>query len=201
MTSAEKASVQNRFQPSLGRVNIILAALAVLVLLFVPLFRKSEDEFALAAMAAIFAVAVVLEQIAARKLRSVAVDPEIETLLDDATEIIKDGQPATAPDLSLATTMVSLWGAGLCWTTGVAMAVIPSNPPRSLWSAVVAVLIGEAIYLSYCFEQAARQVELEKLARAWKAMSSAKLSRLWAARAIDLSDALGRPRKKKPEPT
>jgi hypothetical protein len=200
MTSNETASVNNRLQPSFGRVNAILAGLAVLAL-FVALCRKPEGESALAAMAVIFAVAAVLEQIAARKRRSVTFEPEIETLLDDAEATTKSDKPATAPDFSALIAAVSLAGAGLCWVAGVLIAVWPSNPPRSLWSAAVAVLIGEAIYLSWCFEQAAKQAELEQLARGWKArvveQHDMKLDSSWAARAIELREALGRPRKAK----
>jgi hypothetical protein len=185
--------------------NIVLAVLSVVVLLFVHLFGNAARESALAAMAVIFVAGAMLGQVAERKLMRVDARPEIERLIVDAEGVLKDLQPATATDLSATISWISLSGALLCWVVGLAIAILPADPAGRYWSAVVAVLVGEAIYLSCCFERSAKKSELEALALDWKTKSAErpdiKLGSPWATRAIELADALGQPRKKKPELT
>lgn len=201
--------ISSRLQSWLRLLNTTFAVAGVLIPLLYPSPDKPAREYALALAAVLFAAGAVLGTIAEWKVENIARDSDIERLINDATALRKKDepdQPANAPDLSDLISAVSLVGAGLCWLAGLFM-IYRLKVDQSLWPAVTAVAVGEAIYLSCCFERGAKKAELEALAVGWadvrRNSANASLSPAWASRALELR-AVVQPQKlasASPDPT
>jgi hypothetical protein len=184
---------------SLHMLNVVIAILGVMYLLTLPFYRSSENtvrEFAVAAAVLIFTVGAILGRIAEWKLKSVFFQPDIEKLMEGAKILLEeeDYQPADVPDISSMISALSLLGA-FVFCFAVIVVGPQAQTAQSYWSAVAAVLVGEAIYLSWSFERVAMKAELEALARSWAKKPSfgqhAALSVAWAKRAYELKMVLG----------
>jgi hypothetical protein len=176
-------------------LNFLFAIVGVLLLFVLSFFDSSENlarEFALGAAVLIFTVGAILGGIAEWKLKSVFCHPDIKKLIEDADILLKgnDDQPGDVPNMSVMIAALSLL---VAW--GCIVIVLQAQTAQSLWSAVAAVLVGEAIYVFWSFERVAMKVELEALARSWAKKPSfghhATLNVAWAKRARELNTALG----------
>jgi hypothetical protein len=189
-------SALQTFRHQLRLYNIAFAISGAALLAFDGLRGDASRELALSMTTAVFTAGAILGEMAERKSRNVASQSEIEKLIHDADELFtqRGAPPPDVRDMSALISAVSLGGACFCWLMGIAMAMARAPATHSYWPAVTVVLVGEAIYLSCCFERSAKKAELEALASKWKECSAgqpyAKLSWSWANRAKELGAAV-----------
>jgi hypothetical protein len=150
---------------------------------------------------AIFTVGAILTGAARLKLESVVASCNVWRMMEaawyknsragEAGEV--DPDAAVMMGLSFAvpvgSLMVSFLGAAALMFLG-----LTDKPASSLWPAVIAVFVGELIFLTWIFERVAMKSELELLASSWAETQATRpdtrLSRAWARRVIELDAVL-----------
>jgi hypothetical protein len=195
-------------------VNTLIALVGGFYLAALPFWISATNpagELPSIAVVLILTFGAILGGIAEWKLRSAVYEPDIEKLIEAANTLLKerkDYRPPSVPDISAVIAGLSLVCALIYPLIYFSLLIVfwPRDlATPSFWPVVAAVLVGEAIYLSWTFERVAMKGELEGLARRWAKESSDEkltLSLAWAKRACELKAMLGlqeAPQNQKPQ--
>jgi hypothetical protein len=148
---------------------------------------------------AIFTAGAILTGIALLKLKNVVASCDVKRLIDDADlRNSRYDEPTTAErDSVFATLMAHMAPLGallvaVCSVIALFLLGLAGRPASSLWSTMIGILAGEAIFLASMFEHVAMKSELESLASSWAKMQGpdARMSSAWASRTVELHAAL-----------